>query len=201
MIAEDGLDYSSAKRKAAKQIVGATRLSGEWLPDNDHLEDEIREYQAIFQGETQPLVLQALRRIALDWMKRLAQFNPYLTGAVLNGTAGVHSDIHLQLFCDSTKDVSIFLLNAGVDYAVTEARHFAGRAPVEMLNFLAPQRDAESVALGLAQVGVCLALYALDDLRGALRTDGRGLPVRATAVYLASLLNPPAPTAPAPAAS
>lgn len=51
MIAEDGLDYATAKRKAARQVVGDTRIEGAWLPDNDQIEDEIREYQALFQGE------------------------------------------------------------------------------------------------------------------------------------------------------
>src|SRR5262249_21529288 len=88
MIAEDGLDYSTAKRKAARQVVGETRVSGEWLPDNDQIEEEIREYQSLFQGDTQPAVLRRLREIALDWMQRLAPFNPYLSGGVLGGTAG-----------------------------------------------------------------------------------------------------------------
>ena len=53
MIAEDGLDYSTAKRKAARQVVGETKVGGEWLPDNDQIEEEIREYQAHFP-ERQP---------------------------------------------------------------------------------------------------------------------------------------------------
>ena len=59
LIAEDGLDYSTAKRKAARQVVGETRIGGEWLPDNDQIEDEIREYQALFQSDSQPAVLRA----------------------------------------------------------------------------------------------------------------------------------------------
>ncbi|MGI4856901.1 MAG: UDP-N-acetylmuramate--alanine ligase, partial [Janthinobacterium lividum] len=38
MIAEDGLDFASAKRKAARQVIGDVRVAGEWLPDNEHIE-------------------------------------------------------------------------------------------------------------------------------------------------------------------
>lgn len=136
LIAEDGLDYAGAKRKAARQLLGDTRVAGEWLPDNDQIEEELREYLALFQSDTQPDELRRLREIALDWMRRLAEFHPYVTGAVLNGTANAHSDIHLQAFTDNPKDVAIYLLNQNVQYDVSETRHFAGRADVETLSFL-----------------------------------------------------------------
>jgi hypothetical protein len=185
MIAEDGLDYSTAKRKAARQVIGDTRVSGEWLPDNDQIEEEIREYQSLFQGDSQPAVLRRLRGIALDWMQRLAPFNPYLTGAVLTGTAGEHSDIHLQAFCDDPKEVAIYLLNANVQYEVSQTRHFAGRGQVETLSFLwraaREGRDA-------SPVGVHLALYGTDDLRGAVRADPRGRLARASLQAVQTLL-------------
>jgi hypothetical protein len=167
LIAEDGLDYASAKRKAARQLFGDTRVAGEWLPDNDLIEEELREYIALFQSDTQPDELRRLREAALDWMRRLAEFNPYVTGAVLNGTANAHSDIHLQIFTDNPKDVAIYLLNQNVQYDVSETRHFAGRADVETLSFLwRPRRDMDAI-------GVHVALYASDDLRGAVKADAR----------------------------
>jgi hypothetical protein len=183
MIAEDGLDYATAKRKAARQVVGETRIEGTWLPDNDQLEEEIREYQALFQGDSQPAVLRRLREIALEWMQRLEAFNPFLTGAVLNGTAGEHSDIHLQIFCDNSKDVAIWLLNANVQYDVSETRHFAARGYVETLSFMwRPSRNEEPV-------GIHVALYNTDDLRGAVRADARGRIPRANAQVLQALIN------------
>jgi len=182
LVAEDGLDYANAKRKAAKQVAGDVRIGGEWLPDNDQLEAEIRAYQAIFHSDFQPALLRVLREIALEWMQRLAVFNPYLTGAVLNGTAGEHSDIHLQLFNDSAKDVAIFLLNANIRYEVHETRHFAGRGLVETLSFLIRDKRVE------AQVGIHLALYDSNDMRGALRGDPRGRPSRVAAAAVAALL-------------
>jgi hypothetical protein len=193
MIAEDGIDYATAKRKAARQIVGDARIAGDWLPDNDQIADEIREYQALFHGDTQPAILRRLRETALGWMGRLAQFDPYLTGAVLNGTAGPHSDIHLQVFCDNAKEVAIYLLNAGVQYEVSETRHFAGRGWVETLSFVTREAGGEPL-------GVHVALYDTDDLRGAVRADARGRLARANAPAVQALLNTPADAdAPSPA--
>ncbi|MFM0595656.1 UDP-N-acetylmuramate--alanine ligase [Paraburkholderia bryophila] len=185
MIAEDGLDYATAKRKAARQVVGESRVAGEWLPDNDQIEEEIREYQSLFQGDSQPLLLRRFRRVAVDWMERLAPFNPYLTGAVLGGTAGEHSDVHLQVFCDNPKEVAIYFLNANIQYDVSETRHFAGRGYVETLSFLwRPANEGREAE----PVGIHVALYETDDLRGAVRADARGRTARANLQAVQALL-------------
>lgn len=158
MIAEDGADYGSAKRKAAKQILGNKKPKGDILPDNSQIEQEVREYNALFFGDTQPQRLLLLRQIALGLMLELERFQPYLTGAVLNGTAGQHSDIHLQLFTDNTKDVAIFLLNKDVNFEVSETVSSRNEM-IETLSFLHQQE------------GVHLALYNTDDLRSGGRTE------------------------------
>ncbi|KMY85640.1 putative nucleotidyltransferase [Candidatus Paraburkholderia calva] len=184
MIAEDGLNYSTAKRKAARQVVGESKIGSEFLPDNDQIEEEIHEYHALFQSDSQPAVLRRMRETALEWMDKLTAFDPYLTGAVLNGTAGEHSDIHLQCFCDNSKEVAIYLLNANIQYDVSETRHFAGRGYVETLSFLHRARGEEPA-------GVHIALYGPDDLRGAVRADGRGKLARANASTVRTLLDYP----------
>ncbi|ENZ76436.1 MULTISPECIES: hypothetical protein [Ralstonia] len=200
MIAEDGVDYATAKRKAARQVLGTeSRAPGEWLPDNEQVETEVREYQALFQAESQPRVLALLRRIALVLMEGLAIHNPYLAGAVFNGTASEHSDIHLQVFCDSPKDVAIFLLNAGVDFDTTESAHFAGRDEVETLSFLwRGQWPAGPESRELARelraetgtpVGVHIALYDMNDVRGARRADATGRTQRGDAAAVRALLS------------
>lgn len=170
MIAEDGADYATAKRKAARQILGDNKPRGDVMPDNAQVEEEVRLYNELFFGDTQPARLLQLRQLALQLMQDLSHFNPYLTGAVLNGTAGKHSDIHLQLFTNSAKDVEIFLLNKNIDFEVSESTHFKGadrHAPVETLSFLYRER-------GSAPEGVHLAVYDTDDLRGGLRSSKRG---------------------------
>ncbi|MDB5776589.1 MAG: hypothetical protein JWP38_2722 [Herbaspirillum sp.] len=180
MIAEDGADYGSAKRKAARQILGPHKIRGDLLPDNAQIEEEVRQHNALFFAETQPARLLLLRRLALELMAELSQFSPYLTGAVLNGTAGEHSDIYLQLFSESAKDVEIFLLNKNISFAVSESPHFrSGQAPVETLSFLTPPPQSE---------GVHLCLYHIDDLRGNVKAAAGKRPERANADTLRRLM-------------
>ena len=165
MIAQDGADYASAKRKAARQVLGQDQPPPNLLPDNLQVEDEVRQYQALFQGDSQPARLQAMRDAALALMDELAEFKPYITGAVLNGTASEHDDIHLQLFVDNPKEVEIFLLNRNVNIEISETSHFKGgrHDPVETVSFM------------WRGEGVHAELYDINDLRGALkpRADGR----------------------------
>lgn len=169
MIAEDGADYATAKRKAARQVLGNNRVRGEIMPDNEQIEEEVRQYNELFFGDTQPARLLHLRKLALRMMGELAQFSPYLTGAVLNGTAGEHSDIYLQLFSESAKDVEIFLLNKNVDFEVSETSHPRSGEPIETLSFLWQNE------------GVHLALYDRDDMRHMPRSSPDGKLWRADA--------------------
>lgn len=128
LIAEEGATYEMAKKKAASKILGNKRINGDLLPNNHKIEEEVRVYHNLFMADTQPARLLHLRKVALEMMNELAQFQPYITGAVLNGTAGEHSDIHLQLFADSAKDVEIFLLNKNIDISVKEAASYRQKA-------------------------------------------------------------------------
>jgi hypothetical protein len=55
-------------------------------------------------------------------MRLLEPFHPYLTGSVLSGTAGEHSDINLMLFSDDTKAVLLFLLKHNLEFEDGEWR-------------------------------------------------------------------------------
>src|SRR3954464_8478163 len=89
IMAEDGIDdFALAKRKAARRL-GV--LDTEALPANDEVEAELRAYRARYQSDHGHLI-EDLRRIALDAMRALERFNPYLTGPVLKGTAGPYAD-------------------------------------------------------------------------------------------------------------
>lgn len=177
MIAEDGLDYSTAKRKAVRQLLGQSSLPrGDLMPDNIMVEEAVREYQALFMSDTQPARLQHLREMALELMAWLEPFQPYLTGAVWNGTAGEHSEIVLQCFADSAKDLSIFLLNANIQYEVDERPDFRGRGTVEAFYFM------------WRKEAVVLAIYDQNALRGALRSAAGGRPERGDARAVRQLL-------------
>ena len=178
LIAQDGADYNSAKRKAARQILGDTQPPPNLLPDNAQIEQEVRVYQSLFHADTQPARVFRLRTLAVDIMEGLSAFHPFLTGAVLNGTAGPHDDIHLQLFADSAKEVEIFLLNRNLQIDISETPHFKG-----------PRYDAvETVSFMWHKEGVHAAIYELDDLRGAIKSRPDGKPVRADLAAVRALL-------------
>jgi hypothetical protein len=114
LMAEDGItDYAFAKRKAARQLGAADT---QHLPSNQEVDDALHSYRALYQRDSHPGILYQLREEALKAMRLLAEFHPYLTGSVLNGTAGEHSDINLMLFSDDTKAVLLFLLKSKIDF-------------------------------------------------------------------------------------
>lgn len=182
LVAQDGADYGTAKRKAARLILGDAQPGAQVLPDNAQIEHEVRLYNALFLSSSQPARLLRLRTIALQLMEALRQFQPLITGAVVNGTAGAHDDIHLQLFADSAKEIHIFLLNKNMTLDMTETPHFKG-----------PRYDAVETANFLwSDEGVHAALYELDDLRGArksmTKTDADGTLQRTDSAGLRALL-------------
>lgn len=118
MMAEDGIsDYAYAKKKAGRQL-GALESSS--LPSNAEVEEELKLYNALYLSEEQPENLRDLRKNALFTMQMLERFNPYLTGPVLDGTAGLLSETHIHLFADSIKEVEMFLLNQQIPFDVNE---------------------------------------------------------------------------------
>ena len=166
LVAQDGADYASAKRKAARQVLGDAPGRPNVLPDNDMIEEQVRQYNALFLADSQPARLFQLRTIALQVMEALQQFHPLLSGPVLNGTAGPHDEIYLQLFAESAKEIHIFLLNKNVVLDMSESPHFKGARydAVETASFLWKNE------------GVHAAMYELDDMRGALKPrDGKVL--------------------------
>lgn len=114
LMAEDGItDHAFAKRKAARQL-GAEDTHH--LPSNEEVDAALQSYRALYQRDSHPGILRQLREEALAIMRLLAEFHPYLTGSVLSGTAGVHSDINLMLFSDDTKAVLLFLLKHNIAF-------------------------------------------------------------------------------------
>jgi hypothetical protein len=92
-------------------------------------------------------------------MEILQRFKPYLSGAVLDGTAGRGTEIDIQLFADSAKEVEIFLLNEHIEY-----RHEVPRS----------ERAEAVLSIDLDGRTVHLVIYPAFDERVVFRTrDGR----------------------------
>jgi hypothetical protein len=178
LIVESGLEYGPAKQKALRAL-GLRR--GE-MPSNEQVEDEVREHIALFCAETQPAELAALRAVALDWMERLAEFRPHLTGAAWRGTATRQSAVHIDLYCDDAKQAEIALLNLGVDHDIDTLDSGSDRA-VDVLTVSSP-----SSALG-EPVTVHLFVRDYDDLRGARKPDSRCRSWRGDHAALLALTN------------
>lgn len=143
MMAEDGVsDFGFAKRKAARQL-GAT--DSDSLPNNTEIEAELRAWQALYQDEEQPERVLEMRRAAVDVMRLLDEFRPYLTGGALDGTAGRYTEVDIELFPESAKEVEIFFLNHDIAYEHREPRRPAPHAPEAILCF-----DWEQVPIRLS---------------------------------------------------
>ena len=180
LVVEEGMEYGPAKRRAARAL-GRTSARAAELPGNDLVEDEVRNYLAIFCADTQPAELAELRAIATIWMEQLAEFRPHLTGAVWRGTATRLNNIHLELFCDDSKAAELALIDRRVDYDVGSRPGPRG----ELIDVLSVAHT--SAVLG-ERVTVHLSVLDHDDLRGGLKPDAGGRSQRGDLVALRKLL-------------
>jgi len=157
LMAEDGISAPAlAKRKAARSL-GFPDSSP--MPDDREVEAELRAYQRLFQDQEQRARNLHLLRVAARLMATVQRFNPYLSGPVLDGTAGRYAEIDIQLFTDGAKDVEIFLLNERIAY-----RHSQ------------PRTDRAEAVLTISTDDAIanLVVYPRDDERVSFRTrDGR----------------------------
>ncbi len=177
-ILEEGMDYGHAKRKARDELGLPDRCA---LPDNAAMDAALREHIALFLSDSQPHELRSLRRLAVDWMRRLAAFRPFLSGAVWSGLATRHSPITLQLFCDDPKMVDIHLINAQVEFDLDVATGVDGKDVVRLTTY--PNCD------GLGEtVPVCLLVHELDAQRNARRSDALGQSLRGDLTAVEHLL-------------
>ena len=182
LVVDEGMEYGPAKQRALKSLGLASQRRVE-LPDNQLLEDQVREHIALFCAETQPLELAALREVAAFWMKALEEFRPHLCGAVWRGTATRLSNVHLQLYCDDSKQAEIALINQRIDYEVGSVAGPRGKE-VDVLSL-----SSFSKALN-EWVTVHLSVLDFDDLRGALKPDARGGRERGDLQALRQLMEP-----------
>jgi hypothetical protein len=178
IMAEDGVDdFALAKRKAAKSL-GAP--ASEALPANDEIEAELEAYRALYQADEHPQRISELRRAALDAMRALEQFRPYLTGPVLKGSAGPYAEIDLQLFPESAKDVEMFLLERGIAFETRETRRWSGGRAHSASVFTLHWQDLplklsvfdprdERVALKTSQAGQVLERAGIAELAALMR--------------------------------
>lgn len=170
MMVEDGIhDFAYAKKKAGRQV-GISENSA--LPSNAEIEEEIKLYHQLF-NEDQPQELKLLRQAALATMQLFERFNPYLTGHVLDGTAGKNAQTEIHLFADSAKEVEIFLLSEQIPFKADEKAHRLSGKPSKNKK----DRACKTVPLyaleteyGLQKISV----FEYDDIRIATKRASNG---------------------------
>ena len=166
IIAEDGVDdFGYAKRKAARQAGAADARA---MPDNKEIEEALAVYRQLYQGPEHIDLLRSLRERALTIMRSLEQFSPYLTGTVLSGVAGKYSNIELQLFADSAKEVEIHLLNQGIPYRASQHRLYVSQA----------DKVCPSFMFDFDGIEVHLTVLDREDVRQSIRSSALGRPLQ-----------------------
>lgn len=132
LIAEEGIhDYGFAKRKAARQLGIPERE----LPTNQEVEEALQAWRSLYRDEEDDERLSQMREAAIEAMRFLAPFRPYITGGVLEGIAGAYAEVELEVYADSAKDVEIFLLGKGLPFEHKEVRRRDHDAPEAVLLF------------------------------------------------------------------
>lgn len=178
IMAEEGVqDFLLAKQKAAQRL---RWLNLRALPSNSEVEQALRDYQRLFQAETQQRQLHALRATALEAMRFLARFEARIVGPVLEGHARAHDPIYLHVFATGSEEVTLFLREHRIPFTHAERSVRFGREQTErlpVLRFIAGEAHIE------------LTIFPAEGLRRPPLSPVDGKPMlRATAATLAQML-------------
>ena len=118
IIMEEGVtDYLFAKKKAAKSL---GLLTNDNLPSNQEIDNALKEYQNIFQEEVDSAIINKIKEEALNTMVLFEDFNPHLTGQLLEGLIPKFPKIQINLFTDNIKEVEYTLLNNNITFDVKD---------------------------------------------------------------------------------
>ncbi len=112
----------SDPKQACQQATHELGLSKkEAQPSPAEIDAAIADYRQLL-SPNYDIDLQNLRQKSLALLDFFKQFQPYLVGSVLKGSASKHSDINLLIFSDDPKAIEIFLLNQQIDYSCRERK-------------------------------------------------------------------------------
>ena len=210
LIADSGLDYGSAKHRAAQEVWGGAHLPKNSLPSNEEIDLALLEHLELFDPGHAKRVLH-MRQAARAMMELLSGELPdaeiLLTGAAWKGICAEHAHIHLQVFNDNSKEVEYVLLNANISYESETTAHWRGDGQVEALAMFVPQsmlknfleqadhpQEVAGKAVRRPLMGLLISLYSRDESRGALKTKlqlRQEIPARGNLQALLALLKAP----------
>jgi hypothetical protein len=121
MYGEDVKQYFTAKRLAAKRLLGrgnakAIHHRPQDLPSNGEIKEALLELVTEIEGNVRTRRLFAMRVVALEAMEALAPFSPRLIGSVATGHVRSGSDIDLHVFAWDAADVESHVRGLGWTY-------------------------------------------------------------------------------------
>jgi hypothetical protein len=121
MYGQEVKQYFTAKRLAAKRLLGATggkklRYRPADLPSNGEIKEALLEIVIEIEGTERSRRLFAMRIVALEAMEPLAPFVPRLIGSVATGHVRSGSDIDLHVFAEDASDVERHVRELGWTY-------------------------------------------------------------------------------------
>jgi len=160
LVADSGLDYGAAKRRAARHLGLADASPKGAMPDNDEIDEALREHLDLFDAAGHEERRESIQLAAIELMEQLAQWSPLITGAAWKGLVTEHAVLHLQIADGHAKEVAIDLINRGLDFDAAETTGSGGRGRIEVL--VGHWRNWP----------VMIAMHPIHDLRGAARDDG-----------------------------
>ena len=118
MYGEDVKQYFTAKRLAAKRLLGqvqakSLRYRPQDLPSNGEIKQALLELVIEIEGDARTQRLFAMRIVALEAMEALAKFTPRLIGSVATGHVRSGSDVDLHVFAWDAADVEAHVQDLG----------------------------------------------------------------------------------------
>jgi hypothetical protein len=121
MYGEDVKQYFTAKRLAAKRLLGrlnakAIRYRPQDLPSNGEIKQALLELVTEIEGDGRTRRLFAMRIVALEAMEALEPFAPRLIGSVATGHVREGSDVDLHVFAWDAADVEAHVRRLGWAY-------------------------------------------------------------------------------------
>ena len=116
MLEEGIADYTFAKRKAAK-FFGL--IDGVPLPNNEEINKAMKEYQAIFNNDSEQYDINKHRHQAYLTMIKFEKFNPYLVGLLSENISTKYPKIQINLYVENIKEIEYFLIKNSIIYRMS----------------------------------------------------------------------------------
>ncbi len=188
MYARDCSEYFTAKRKAARQVLGGDGSFRD-LPSNREIREEILLLADLVEGDRRRADLAAMRLEALRFLRLLSRHKPRLIGSVLTGHVRRGSDIDIHVFSDSVSAVSQAVEDAGYACEVERKRvlkhgeervfnhaHVHGRFNVELTIYAA---DKANYPFRSSITGKTIERAGAAELEALIRRESEGIDIEA----------------------